>query len=722
MCKSVSKITVNAAAESALCLSCGICRNVCPVRCIEYTRKHGMYYPLIDEERCIKCGMCSDVCPGLSVDYSNNASPVTLAEAVEGENIGAFTAWSRDADLRHTGASGGTVMTIVRHLLNLGEFDCAFCVTDYGCSNQIKTEAVKAQDLEKLAKSSKSRYVPVSHENLVKYVLENRESRVIVVGVSCAVSGFLKVIERFKLNRDNYLIIGLFCEGVFTYNIFDYYASPKFCGEKKLSALNFKNKESGGWPGDMKLFYDDGTWKYFSSKERTSMKRYFRSERCMYCIDKLNVQSDISCGDNYTGENSSSLGSNSVVVRTERGKRCFDICREQLEVIPVDYGKILKAQDVYSRAENYFSAENKKSGINSGISDTNGFSYRDVSSDLKRLSASKEYAEYPEFLEKRVKRDAHAERLHALFNVPRRAMSKLKRLLLNRIIAGILALLLAIVIIIILVSRFSLKVTSLTFESPKVDGEFKVVQLTDLHGRSFGKDNSALIEKIDKISPDAVFMTGDMIGEKGNFDEAEKLIGALSERYDVYFSIGNHETESVTDYGAGFVDRVKKAGGVLLEKEYTDCEINGNKVRIGGVSGYALGVNFWERSYLKKADDYFFTDEFAEQRFMLDFEDTDVLKLLLLHRPEAATLWNGGEWFDVDFVFSGHTHGGVIRLPFVGGLYAPEEAFFPDYDYGMFDIGGVRTYISSGLDGVGIIPRFNNRPEIVSVTFKPEQH
>ena len=427
----MEKITVQTAADCYLCTSCGICKNVCPRSCISYERKDGMYFPMIDRDKCIKCGICADVCPGLSIDYSRDGKSVSLSEAVTGDCLEQFTAWSRNEELRHIGGSGGVVMTIVRHLLDIGEYDGAFCVTDYCYSSQVKTELVTADDAEKLQNSSKSRYVPISHENLINYVKDNRCSSIIVVATPCALSGFIKAAEKLKLNIDNYLLLGLFCEGTFTYNIYDYFATEKFCKNKKLSSFHFKNKESGGWTGNMKLFYDDGSFEYYPASERTSMKQYFWCERCLYCIDKLNVKADISFGDNYTGENASSLGSNSVIVRTEKGKRCIELCRGMIETAPSTLEKICKAQQVDVREKNYYLSLEKRNGINTGIADTDGESVNNYRILIKRLNSTRQFREKPEKFYNRLKKDKALLRTDRILALPRRAAGKLKRLIIK---------------------------------------------------------------------------------------------------------------------------------------------------------------------------------------------------------------------------------------------------------------------------------------------------
>lgn len=147
--------------------------------------------------------------------------------------------------------------------------------------------------------------------------------------------------------------------------------------------------------------------------------------------------------------------------------------------------------------------------------------------------------------------------------------------------------------------------------------------------------------------------------------------------------------------------QLEEAGAVVLDGEYIDIEIAGQQIRIGGIYGYVLDHE-WEDG--------------SEQRFMEDFQDTDRFKILLSHIPEGLLLWKSMEYWDVDLVFSGHVHGGQVRLPFVGGVYEPEEGFFPTYTKGMFQCGNGTMILSAGLGTSGGIPRINNLPDLVVCT------
>lgn len=245
------------------------------------------------------------------------------------------------------------------------------------------------------------------------------------------------------------------------------------------------------------------------------------------------------------------------------------------------------------------------------------------------------------------------------------------------------------------------------YNNSEITSPFTIVQLSDLHDHEFGQDNSRLLEKIRKESPDIIVMTGDMLNaEDADADIVLDLIKEADQIAPVYYSFGNHEMEymELNDNEDAFRAQLEDAGAVVLEKEYIDTEINGCPVRIGGVYGYVLDRE-WEDG--------------SEQEFMRDFQDTDRtdrLKILLSHIPEGLLLWESMDYWDVDLVFSGHVHGGQARLPFIGGLYDPEEGWFPTYTKGMFECGKGTMILSAGLGSSEGLPRINNLPDLVVCT------
>ena len=245
--------------------------------------------------------------------------------------------------------------------------------------------------------------------------------------------------------------------------------------------------------------------------------------------------------------------------------------------------------------------------------------------------------------------------------------------------------------------------TYYTVPNKKLTADVRIVQLTDLHGVEFGEENSELITNIQSQKPDIIAMTGDMFNSDADVEEIDKLcqlITALNRVAPVFYSLGNHEIAYMESNGDAVLGELESAGAVVLEQDYEDISINGQQVRIGGAYGYLLSYRYRNGQ---------------EQEFMRDFTDTTLPTILLSHMSEGLLLYGSMEDWDVDLILSGHTHGGQIRLPFIGGLFSPETGLFPKYTKGMFTMGDSTLVLSAGLGSSGRVPRFNNPPELVVV-------
>ena len=241
-----------------------------------------------------------------------------------------------------------------------------------------------------------------------------------------------------------------------------------------------------------------------------------------------------------------------------------------------------------------------------------------------------------------------------------------------------------------------------------------MVQLTDLHNSEFGENNERLVRMVGKQNPDLILLTGDMLnGDEPRTEVAVGLIEQLAEIALVYASFGNHEKANENVYGTDVGALFSQAGAHVLERTYEDVEIGGQTVRIGGIYGYCLPEKYLRT---REARD-------KEVEYLHDFQETDLLTLLLCHVPTSWIVNDNLEEWDVDVIFSGHVHGGQIRLPLIGGLYAPDQGYFPGRECGLYysaDHARVMV-LSRGLgSGVGV-PRFNNVPEIVVVDILPQR-
>lgn len=246
-----------------------------------------------------------------------------------------------------------------------------------------------------------------------------------------------------------------------------------------------------------------------------------------------------------------------------------------------------------------------------------------------------------------------------------------------------------------------------------VTESIRIVQLTDLHGGQFGDDNHELVLLVREQDPDLIFITGDMLNdEEINVDEICSLVSQLAEIAPVYYSYGNQEMELINSFGADLKTPLEESGAKVLDLEYEDITVNGQKLCVGGYYGYYRTPGMETKDAELKADKYAFAD---------DFESTDRQKLLLAH---IATSWIDWERIDnhpVGIVFCGHYHGGQIRFPIANrGLFAPYVGWFPEYTKGVFEGERATCVLSAGLGSNRNIPRIYNPPEIVVVDLIPK--
>lgn len=257
-----------------------------------------------------------------------------------------------------------------------------------------------------------------------------------------------------------------------------------------------------------------------------------------------------------------------------------------------------------------------------------------------------------------------------------------------------------------------ISVTSYNIQTDILES-IRIVHLSDLHDTEFGEGNSLLIDMVADQNPDLIVMTGDMINrDDENLDIIEKLISDLSKVAPVYYGYGNHETAWEEKFGMELHNVLSSAGAIVLNNEYTDVEINGQALRIGGYMGYYRQPGMLTKDESQKKLELAFAD---------DFENTDRYKILLNHIPTAWLDWDYINKYPVDVVFSGHYHGGVIRIPIIDrGVYAPYVGLFPPYTKGVFAGSTATCVLSAGLGSEHAIPRLNNPPQIVVVDLIPE--
>ena len=263
----------------------------------------------------------------------------------------------------------------------------------------------------------------------------------------------------------------------------------------------------------------------------------------------------------------------------------------------------------------------------------------------------------------------------------------------------------------------TLEVTKYVVENKKVPKEFdgyNIVQISDLHSKLFGENNKKLIQKIKSLNPDIVVGTGDLIdGENNNYNVALDFMKEISKLYRVYYIIGNHEQKSLIKK---YKDEYKDYFNKLHQIDFVN--LDNNKVEIvkgdSNINLYGLTVPYSCYKYLFDNQETTSIDiDFLEEK--LGKVDREQFNILLAHTP---FYFDEYEKWGADLTLCGHVHGGIVRLPLVGGLLSPDRKFFPKYDLGEYIKNKSTMIVSKGLGGSKVLIRVNCKPEIVNIKLK----
>lgn len=249
--------------------------------------------------------------------------------------------------------------------------------------------------------------------------------------------------------------------------------------------------------------------------------------------------------------------------------------------------------------------------------------------------------------------------------------------------------------------------TAVTVQSDKLPAAFndyKILQIADLHGKSFGSRQKVLLKKVNKLQPDVILMTGDLIDSRRNGEEeALQLMKQLTPDYPVYFVTGNHEVR----LNLTILPKLERLGVTVLRNTSVPLERDGQFIELLGIDDPT--TTRWSDG-LQEPDGIRQSLDQAQST-----ADTRAFQLLMAHRPEYLPLYAERK---VDLVLSGHAHGGQIRLPFTDGMYAPGQGFFPELTAGQHTMENTRLIISRGL-GNSLFPfRIFNHPELIVVTLR----
>lgn len=254
----------------------------------------------------------------------------------------------------------------------------------------------------------------------------------------------------------------------------------------------------------------------------------------------------------------------------------------------------------------------------------------------------------------------------------------------------------------------SITISEIVFKNdtiPETFKGYKILQISDLHNKEFGSKQNKILAKIEKINPDIIVVTGDLIdSNKTNINTSMELINKAINIAPIYYVSGNHEAWS--GLYEDLKSKLENSGVVVLHNKKIKFFNNNDSIDIIG-----LADTSFIKSNLLEYDSNVETNNLLNKLT----KDSTNFKILLSHRPELFDIYSSS---NVDLIFSGHAHGGQFRLPFIGGLVAPDQGFFPKLTEGIHSNNNTSMIVSRGL-GNSIIPlRIFNKPELIVVTLE----
>lgn len=283
------------------------------------------------------------------------------------------------------------------------------------------------------------------------------------------------------------------------------------------------------------------------------------------------------------------------------------------------------------------------------------------------------------------------------------------------------------VIVLILFVYFYFENTSLfivkknDIVSSKIDNSFdgyKILQLSDLHSREFGENNINIVNKINKIDPDIIVCTGDMMNSTNDDGHVFiNLVKKISKDYPIYYIDGNHEQlveyNNVGVYN-DFISSLKDLGVTVVKNSEVKLKKGSSYINL-----YGLNIDliyYSTKKALKEANIEYTEENFSKTINKENFEK-DKFNILLTHNPIYFDVY---EKSGVDLILAGHVHGGIIRIPFKGGLLSPDQEWFPKYYHGLYTINNTNMIVSAGLGNDTVNFRLFNPFEMNLITLISE--
>lgn len=280
----------------------------------------------------------------------------------------------------------------------------------------------------------------------------------------------------------------------------------------------------------------------------------------------------------------------------------------------------------------------------------------------------------------------------------------------------ILGVIIVLLLIDILYENKHLTVKHYIIENNKIPKSFhdkKFVVLADLHGNSYGINNEKLIKQINEVNPDFIIVAGDMLVATTTYDDkvALSLLKTLSKNYRIYYGFGNHE-QRISIQGKHhhkeinqYIHKLSSVGVQFLTNRSIELRINDEMIKI-------TGLNI-DNIYFSRGKQIPFSKDYLKKN--IGKSNNQCYNILIAHNPiyfKDYVNWGA------DLILAGHIHGGLIRLPVLGGMLSPQYRFFPKYDSGRFEMMDKVMLVTRGLGMHTIKVRVNNYPELMVVHLK----
>ncbi len=342
------KQNISIITKAKLCNSCGGCKGVCPSEAIEFEETvGGNLFPNVNIEKCVDCGLCYKICQGKGLCNTLLEEMSEKKDPFSGTSIKTYLGKANHNDIYTNSQSGGALTGLLLSLINSKEIKGAIIVKmDSG--QPPRPSAILATTKQEIINAQKSKYVPVPLLSIVQKI-KNLDYPVAIVGLPCHIHGLYKIFEFFPelTNKIKYRF-GLICAGTMVYSSMDYLLYKAKKSYKNKWNLIFRDKLSGGYPGNIKISINGKNY-ILDYKHRREIHNYFVLARCRICFDKMNIFSDITFGDPWGIDYADHQNGESIcVVRNNNGLEAIQnaINNNSLELKEIKYHEVLNGQKI----------------------------------------------------------------------------------------------------------------------------------------------------------------------------------------------------------------------------------------------------------------------------------------------------------------------------------------------------------------------------------------